>query len=57
MTIDPKTGKSHGSFLRGKNVTVGDFPERDLMDSDVEDDDAGDDNKENENGEDDEDEI
>ena len=48
---------SHGSFLRGKNVTVGDFPERDLMDSDVEDDDAGDDNKENENGEDDEDEI
>jgi tubulin-specific chaperone B len=25
-----------GSFVRGKNVTVGDFPERDLMDSDDE---------------------
>lgn len=25
-----------GSFVRGKNVTVGDFPERDLMDSDEE---------------------
>jgi len=44
---------SHGSFIRGKNVTVGDFPERDLMDSDVEDEDGvGDDNKENENDED-----
>ena len=40
---------SHGSFLRGKNknVTVGDFPERDLMDSDVDhDEDVGDDDKE-----------
>lgn len=25
-----------GSFVRGKNVTVGDYPERDLMDSDDE---------------------
>jgi len=30
---------------KDKNVTVGYFPERDLMDSDI-DDDAGDDNKE-----------
>ena len=28
--------EGYGSFLRGKNVTVGDFPERDLMDSDDE---------------------
>ena len=27
---------SFGAFARGKNVTVGDFPERDLMDSDCE---------------------
>lgn len=26
-----------GGFLRGKNVNVGDFPERDLMDSDDDD--------------------
>jgi tubulin-folding cofactor B len=25
-----------GAFVRGKNVTVDDFPERDLMDSDCE---------------------
>lgn len=28
--------EGYGSFLLGKNVTVGDFPERDLMDSDDE---------------------
>ena len=43
-----------GAFVRGKNVTVGDFPERDLMGSD-------DDEDENENQqtkiEEDEDEI
>lgn len=38
-----------GSFVRGKNVTVGDYPERDLMDSD--------DETEGENNERDEDEI
>ena len=26
-----------GTFVRGKNVQVGDFPERDLMDSDGDD--------------------
>mmetsp|Transcript_24670 Transcript_24670/g.36350 ORF Transcript_24670/g.36350 Transcript_24670/m.36350 type:complete len:290 (+) Transcript_24670:72-941(+) len=30
--------ENYGSFVRGKNVTVGDFPERDLLDSDSEDD-------------------
>lgn len=30
-----------GSFARGKNVTTGDFPERDLMDSDDEEDKEG----------------
>lgn len=29
-----------GSFVRGKNVTVGDFPERDIMDEDSSDDEA-----------------
>lgn len=29
----------HGGFVRGKNVEVGDFPERDLFDSDDDDDD------------------
>jgi tubulin-folding cofactor B len=28
----------YGSFVRGKNVTVGDFPERDLLDDDEEED-------------------
>ena len=28
--------EGYGSFLLGKNVTCGDFPERDLMDSDDE---------------------
>ena len=38
--------EGYGSFLRGKNVTCGDFPERDLMDSDC-DEEEGD--KENQN--------
>jgi dynactin complex subunit len=29
-------GENYGSFVRGKNVTIGDFPERDLLDSDEE---------------------
>ena len=29
---------NYGSFVRGKNITVGDFPVRDLMDSDEEED-------------------
>ena len=43
--------ENYGSFVRGKNVTVGDFPERDLLDSDEEGGDA------EEQGEEDEDEI
>lgn len=30
-------GSNYGGFVRGKNVTVGDFPERDLFDEDSED--------------------
>ena len=41
-------GENFGAFVRGKNVTVGDFPERDLMDDD--------DCEDKENGKDDEDE-
>lgn len=37
--------QGYGSFSRGKNVTCGDFPERDLMDSDCEEEE----NKENHN--------
>jgi len=29
-------GPAYGTFVRGKNITVGDFPERDLLDSDDE---------------------
>jgi len=34
-----------GSFVRGKNVTTGDFPERDLMDSDDEEEEGDDENE------------
>lgn len=27
-------GEGYGSFVRGKNMAVGDFPEKDLMDDD-----------------------
>jgi len=44
---------NYGTFARGKNVKVGDYPERDILD----DDDDEDDEKENTNNDDDEDEI
>ena len=44
---------NYGTFARGKNIKVGDYPERDLLD----DDDDDDDEKENTNNDDDEDEI
>lgn len=37
--------ESHGSFVRGKNVTTGDFPERDLMDSDEEEEEENEENE------------
>ena len=30
-------GENYGSFVRGKNLSVGDFPERDLLDDESED--------------------
>ena len=45
---------NYGTFARGKNIKVGDYPERDLLDDDDDDDD---DEKENTNNDDDEDEI
>jgi tubulin-folding cofactor B len=45
--------ENHGSFVRAKNFKVGDFPERDLMDSDEEDD-EGEKNKAAEDDDDDE---
>jgi tubulin-folding cofactor B len=45
---------NYGTFARGKNIRVGDYPERDLLDDDDDDDD---DEKENTNNDDDEDEI
>lgn len=48
---------NYGSFLRGKNVTCGDFPERDLMDSDGECDGDCNEDKENDKEEEEEDEL
>ena len=47
--------ENFGAFVRGKNVTVGDYPERDLMGDEEEED--GNDKENGANGEDDEDEI
>jgi tubulin-specific chaperone B len=45
---------SFGAFVRGKNVTTGDFPERDLMDSDGEDEENENEDPQGEDNDDDE---